>query len=84
MKAIKFKESNHTYAEHQEEYNTLHVWHSKDMYGEVISCWQPSLWQRLSILFRGRVYLSVLTFNKALQPQRMQTTFKEAKINMEK
>lgn len=59
------------FAEHQPEYLPLSAWKLiGDSYGEVITCWRPSLRERLAILFRGRIFLSLLTFNKPLSPIR--------------
>lgn len=69
MNIIKFKECNVTYAEDQPEYLPLPAFKTSD--GEVISCWGLSILERLKVLFTGRVWLSVLTFNHPLQPQLM-------------
>ena len=65
MKILKFKEVNVVYAENQPEYLPLPVFKTKD--GEVISCWGLSIFERIKILLLGKVWLSVLTFNKSLQ-----------------
>lgn len=67
MKPIQFKESNCTYAEHQSQYQPLPVFKTKD--GQVVSCWALTFWERINILFTGRLWWSVLTFNNPLQPQ---------------
>ena len=66
MDIIKFPECNVTYAEDQPEYRPLPALKKED--GEIVTCWQPSIRERLKILFTGRIWLSVLTFNKPLQP----------------
>ena len=66
MDIIKFPECNVTYAENQPEYKPLPVLKMED--GEIVTCWKPSTWERLKILFSGRIWLSVLTFNNPLQP----------------
>ena len=68
MKPIKFKEVNTTFAKDQPEYLPLPVYKSDD--GVVISCWSMSIKERLQILFTGRLWLRMLTFNEPLQPQR--------------
>jgi len=67
MKPAKFKEQNMVYAEDQPEYLPLPVFKTQE--GEVVSCWRLSFWERLIVLFAGRVWLSNLTFNHPLQPQ---------------
>ena len=66
MKPIKFKEANVTFAENQPEYLPLPAHKTED--GQVISCWQLSLSERIKILFNGKVWLRILTFNEKLQP----------------
>ncbi|MCK9596652.1 hypothetical protein M0R19_05670 [Candidatus Pacearchaeota archaeon] len=67
MKPIIFKQQNCTFAENQPEYLPLPAYKSDD--GEVISCWELSLLERVQILFTGKLWLRILTFNKHLQPQ---------------
>ncbi len=67
MIAIKFPEANATFAEDQPEYFALPAYKSNK--GRVVSCWRMGLRERLKVLITGRVYLSLLTFNKPLQPQ---------------
>lgn len=69
MKIIKFAECNTTYARDQPEYLPL-VCHKTDD-GIVTSCWGLSFIERLKVALFGRIYLSVLTFNKPLQPLKL-------------
>lgn len=66
MKPIKFKEQNVIYAKNQPEYRPLPAHKTKD--GVVTSCWQMTFKERLKVLFFGKIYLSMLTFNMPLQP----------------
>lgn len=66
MNPIKFKHQNCTYAENQPEYMPLPAHKSPD--GIVTSCWYLSWSERLVILLKGRVWISMLTFNNSLQP----------------
>jgi hypothetical protein len=66
MKPIKFKESNVTFAENQPEYIPLPAF--KDLDGEVVSCWQLDILERIKVLLFGKIWLHQLTFNKPLQP----------------
>lgn len=62
MKAIGFPEANKTLAKPvsmtDEECGPLEVF-SGD--GQCVSCWKPGLRERLSVLFFGRVWLTVLS-----------------------
>lgn len=67
--AVENKDTNHKYAENQDEYLTLPV-HKlpHDEYGRIITTFHVPLWQRLRVLFKGKFYVMILTFNKPLQP----------------
>jgi len=65
MDIIKFDGCNVTYGEGQPEYKPLPALRLDD--GEVITCWNPSFRERLKILFTGKIWLNILTFNKPLQ-----------------
>jgi len=71
MEIIKFDGCNVTYAENQPEYLPLPALKMAD--GEIATCWKPSFRERLKILFSGRIWLYVLTFNKPLQPIKIST-----------
>ena len=70
MKPVKFKESNVIYAESQAEYLQLPACRKES--GEVISCWKLTICEKIKIVFTGKLWLRVLTFNKPLQPQVVQ------------
>jgi hypothetical protein len=57
------------FAENQQEYITLPAWVGPD--GMVVTRWSLSWAERLRILFGGSLWLSVLTFNKPLQPVKL-------------
>lgn len=67
MKPVKFKGYNVVYAKNQPEYLPLPAHKSED--GQVTSCWSMTWKERLKVLFTGKVYWMVMTFNKPLQPQ---------------
>jgi hypothetical protein len=71
MEITDFKECNMVYAKDQPEYLQLPAYKSKK--GAVTSCWKMSIKERLKVLFTGRVYLQLLTFNRPIQPQLMST-----------
>ena len=66
MDIVDFPESNSVYGKGQQEYLPLPAY--KHMDGEINTCWKPSLKERFIILFSGKIWLSVLTFNSPLQP----------------
>lgn len=68
MKPIKFPEHNVVYAENQEEYQPLPAWKNNSPQGEVVSCWQLSFKERLKVLFTGKLWVCLLSFNKPLTP----------------
>ncbi len=72
MKAEDFPESNQKIAEKQDEYITLPAYIDKnDSNGYLITCWKGSIKERLLFLFTGKMYLTVMTFKKPLQPLKM-------------
>ena len=70
MSPIKFAEQNRLLAKDQKEYLPLPVHQTQD--GLVISCWRLTWWDRLKLLFTGRLWLMQLTFGEPLQPQVIQ------------
>jgi len=69
MKAIAFREQNIEIAKNQEEYLTLPAHKSNDESGTMITCWYLSFWQRVKLLFTGRIWMSEMTFNKPITPR---------------
>ena len=69
MNPIKFKECNTVYAKDQPEYLPLHCHKSTE--GIVTSCWKLSLWEKIQVIFTGRLFLQLMTFNQPLQPLMM-------------
>lgn len=68
MKPIKFAESNIVFAKDQPEYLPLPAWKGAD--GTVVSCWKFDWKERIKLLLKGTLWLTTLTFNQSLQPQR--------------
>jgi len=68
MKPIEFKEQNMVYAKDQPEYLPLPVFKNESPEGEAISCWQLTWKERLRIFWTGKLWVSLLTFNKPLTP----------------
>lgn len=72
MKPIEFKGTNFIFAKDQPEYFSLPVWRKPNSSkGVVVSCWKAGLIERFKILFSGKLYLSLLSFNKPLTPNRI-------------
>ena len=68
MAPKQFKEANVTFAKDQPEYQPLPAFRNDSLQGEVITCWNLTFRERLRILFKGEIWLSLLTFNKPLTP----------------
>jgi len=70
MKPIKFKEQNCTFAENQDEYLPLPAFkvHQGIPNGAVVFCQYLSFWERLRVLFTGKIWVELLTFHNPLQP----------------
>lgn len=68
MKPIKFKEQNITFAENQPEYLPLPAFKDPGDQGAVVTCWRLSLYERLIILFTGKLWASSMTYHQPLQP----------------
>jgi hypothetical protein len=64
------------YAKDQEPYIPLPMWRdpNDDPDGYRVSRWELTWRERLQVLFGGSLWLSVLTFNRPLQPVRLQTS----------
>jgi hypothetical protein len=39
--------------------------------GTVVCCWELSFIERLKVLFKGEIWLSLMSFNKPLTPHRL-------------
>lgn len=68
MKPVNFKGQNVVFAKDQPEYQPLPALKLDTPEGEVISCWKLSFKERVKILFTGRIWLSLMSFNKLLTP----------------
>ena len=68
MKPKEFPEQNVIFAKDQPEYQPLPALRVADERGEVVTCWSLSFKERLRVLFRGEIWLCMLTFNKPLTP----------------
>ena len=72
MEVISFPEQTTVYAENQPEYLKLPAHKFKgDPQGRIACCWKFTFIERLRVLFTGRIWQQVLTFNHPLQPQKL-------------
>jgi len=68
MKPVEFKHQNIVFAKDQPEYQPLPALRIDSPEGEVISCWRLSFKERIKVLVFGRVWMSLMSFNKPLTP----------------
>lgn len=68
MKPVEFKHQNIVFAKDQPEFMPLPALKIESETGEVISCWRLSPIERLKVVFTGRVWLSLRSYNKPLTP----------------
>jgi hypothetical protein len=68
MKPTTFPEANIVFAKDQPEYQPLPAFKEDSPKGEVITCWKLSFRERLTLLFSGKLWLAMLSFNKPLTP----------------
>ena len=69
MKPLEFKEQNIIYSKDQPEYIPLPGHRVTDHEtGQFIFCMGLSFWERIIVLFTGKIWCSLLTFNKPLTP----------------
>lgn len=73
MRLVRFPEVTMVIAENQPEYHPLyaHRFDREDPEGRIACCWSLSFTERLKLLFTGRIWHQVLTFNKPVQPVKL-------------
>lgn len=86
MKPKHFKEVNTIFAKDQKEYVPLPGYLNPSEKGEFIFCMGLSFFERIKILITGRIWINLLTFNKALTPSfltvhKSQVIYREPLIN---
>jgi len=77
MKPIEFKHQNVAFAKNQPEYENLPALKIDSSEGEVISCWKLSFKERIKVLFTGKIWMSLMSFNKPLTPSYLSVNRKE-------
>lgn len=69
MKLVEFPEQTAVFAHDQPEYLPLPAHVREGFVGEITCCWKFTWRERLKLLWTGRIWHKVLTFNEPLQPQ---------------
>jgi hypothetical protein len=70
MKLIEFPEQTVIIAKEQPQYKPLPAHFFKDSpEGKIACCWELGFKERFKLLFTGKIWHQILTFNRALQPQ---------------
>lgn len=77
MKPIEFKHQNTVYAKDQPEYLPLPALKLNTPEGHVITCWSMSFGERVKVLFTGKVWMNLLSFNRPLTPSLLSVNRKE-------
>jgi hypothetical protein len=77
MKPVEFKHQNIVFAKDQPEYQPLPALKIDSPNGEIVSCWKLGFKERVKIVFTGRVWLSLMSFNKPLTPSYLSVNRKE-------
>jgi hypothetical protein len=71
MKPIEFEEQTVVIAKGQPPYLPFPAHEFGDAEGRIAVCWQLSFMERLHVLFNGKVWQQMLTFNHQVQPQKL-------------
>lgn len=70
MNPVKFDEANGVIGLENSTYQPLIAYREQnDGVGRVVCCWKLTLRERIKVLFIGKVWHHILTFNQPLQPQ---------------
>ena len=77
MKPTKFKHQNIVFGKGQKEYQQLPALKIDTPEGNVITCWKLTFWDRIRVLFLGRVWLNLMSFNNVVTPSYMSTDRKD-------
>jgi hypothetical protein len=72
MKIIEFPEQTTVFAKYQPEYLPLPAHRFlDDAQGRIACCWQLTWRERFAVLFGGKLWHQILTFDQPLQPQKL-------------
>jgi hypothetical protein len=71
---VEFPEQTTEIAKNQPEYRVMSAYQfADDPHGRIVCCWELSLRDRLRVLFFGKIWQHILTFNNEVQPQLIMT-----------
>lgn len=73
MKPVEFKGQNIVFGADQEQYNNLPAIYTGDDEGMVVTCWEVTDEDLEEIKKTRKIYLSQLTFNRPLQPLKVES-----------
>ncbi|MBE9490863.1 MAG: hypothetical protein IMY67_11255 [Bacteroidetes bacterium] len=76
MKPTKFKEHN-TVIKTPKDFYDIPIFAADTVEGHVVMCYGLSFWERLRVLFTGKIWISVLSYQKPLNPMFLGTVKKE-------
>ena len=76
MKSIKFKNSVEIKASH-ESAEKLHLIKINSFQGEVVTCQYLNFWERIRVLFKGKIWTSQITYNQNFYPNKFSTKQKD-------
>lgn len=77
MKPVNFEHQNVVFAKDQPDYQSLPALKLDTPEGEVISCWGLSFKERIKVLFTGKIWVSLMTFNNPLTPSYLSVNRKD-------
>lgn len=72
MELEKFEGHNVIIASNQPPYKPMPAYRFGDDSGTTLICWKLGFWERLNILWTGRIWHFILTFDQPMQPQKLQ------------
>lgn len=73
MNLAEFPEQNLIIAKDQPQYRPMPCYWDRNT-GEVTCCWQLTWRERIRLLFTGKLWHTILTFNQPMQPQLLEVS----------
>jgi len=77
MRPIEFKEQNCIFAKDQSEYLPLPALKLDTERGDIVFCSYLTFRERIRVLFTGRIWVNLLSFNRPLTPSYLTTKKKD-------
>jgi len=75
MELIEFPEQTIIVAKDQPEYNPMPAFIQDDDVGTLVCCWHLTLKERIKLLWTGKLWHTILTFKRSVQPQRLEVNY---------